>query len=513
VTTQVNHAAPAGAGSAGQLLATGDQRVLRTLADAERQRQRTAQQTAAADAETERQLRLAQGQLRLTEQRDEVADRRDERRRARREAQRWATRERRAARWATVRAALGSAVDYSRNNAPAVYSAAVYGLAVSGAVYGQLDAAHVHGLPWQVGLVGAIAIEGTGLSMALTAHQLRMKRERALAPRVLTWASTACAVAINYVGHAGYFGVHGDQMKAVGLGLLSLIGITVWEVRSAAKHRQVLREMGIIPEPPERYGWRRWVAAPTETWHAWRLDARTRVSPGAAVLIEQAAAEQTARAALAEREAIRVRARQLATRTARTAARKGAAGDALEALLRLAASEAPALALPAGGPASRAGEPTPALTGTKPAHPSVAGESTLTPPALPAPVDAEPAAAPVVVEPTRPALAVESAPVASGEPARTALALPAPAAVEPASRRRVAAATNGRRRVVTARTGARSVLPAAYEALCAELGRVPSGAELAERAGVSKAAANKWKAKTSTDTTSDDPTERGEQTS
>jgi hypothetical protein len=377
-----------------------------------------------------------------------------------------------------------TAVAYSRDNAPAVYSTAVYALAVAGAVYGQLDAARIHGLPWEIGLISAIAIEGTGLAMALTAHQLRLAKERAIIPRVLTWLSTAIAVGINFVGHAGLIGgVKGDPITAFGLGFLSLIGITVWEVRSAAKHRQVLRTAGVIPEPPERFGWRRWMAAPVETWHAWRLDARTRVSPGAAALIARTAADRTARAANRRRESIRVEARQMARKAARVAARKGATGDALEALMRLATLDSTALALPSAPLA----ESTQARESVSRPEPVSRVDSESTQAAPPVRESAQPAPAqPIPTQRSTQALAARE----SAQPDSSTPALPA--GREPVRRRTLAAHSDAMQLTVSAHAGEPDI-EAAFVALCRDLGREPSGSELAGRAGISKATANRWK--------------------
>ncbi|MGH8879323.1 MAG: hypothetical protein ACRD0P_18600, partial [Stackebrandtia sp.] len=62
-----------------------------------------------------------------------------------------------------------------------------------------------------------------------------------------------------------------------------------------AKHRDALRRLGMIPEPPERFGWRRWCRYPVETFRAWSLDIRTRVGTGAGALIAKVEADRSAR--------------------------------------------------------------------------------------------------------------------------------------------------------------------------------------------------------------------------
>ncbi|TDB80170.1 DUF2637 domain-containing protein [Micromonospora sp. KC721] len=341
-------------------LALQDRRIGRELAAAERERILAEQQIVRQDAEAERRLRMQEGKLQIAAQRDQVKADRAERRRQQREAEREARRARKQARRAELAAWTQRRVEYVRDNAASVYCGLVYGLAVSGAVYGQVDAARAHGLPTPVGVIAAIAIEGTGLAMALTAQQQRLRGERALAARSLIWVCTAAAVAINAIGHGA------EPVKAIGLSVLSAIGIIVYEVRSGAKHRKALRDLGMIPDPPERFGWRRWMTYPGQTFAAWRVDVRDRLSPGAKALIEQADARRAekrrrieARRAEQQRLAAAAEERQRqqkvvaevadrARQAAKEATKKGQAGPALAALVQLAhtGTPAPLLALP-----------------------------------------------------------------------------------------------------------------------------------------------------------------------
>ncbi|MGI5213894.1 DUF2637 domain-containing protein [Plantactinospora sp. CA-290183] len=335
-------------------LARTDRRVARELATAERTRLTGEQRIADEDAAVERRLREQEGRLRLDDQRDRQKADRAERRRKERENQREARRKRRQTRRQDTAAWYARRVEYVRANAASVYSGVIYGLAVAGAVYGQVDAARINGLPTPIGVVAAVAIEGTGLAMALTAQQQRLAGERALAARALIWICTAAAVAINAIGH------HTDPVKAVGLSFLSALGIIVYEVRSGAKHRPTLRDRGMLPPPPERFGWRRWLVAPRSTFTAWRLDVLDRLSPGAAALVARAEAARRERRRLAaverdreRREALAADVRKQARTAARKAARAGETGKALTLLLHLAqtGTSVPSLALP--GPARK----------------------------------------------------------------------------------------------------------------------------------------------------------------
>jgi hypothetical protein len=271
-----------------------------------------------ADLAADRALRTrrAEADLRRQEQADLRADR--DRRRADRRA-RSADRAKNRRDWVRAR------IEYARHNAPAVYSSVIYGLAVGGAVYGQVSAAtQTFDLPWWGGVMLAGAIEGTGLAMALTAQQQRMHGERALAARALTWAMTTAAVCINYFGHRAE-----NAEKAIVLALLSAIGIVVWEIRSGAKHRPVLREKGMIPQPQERFGWRRWVTAPSSTFAAWRVDVLNRVSPRGAELLNRAADLRAKRANARE-----LRRSAAATRRALTHATRRGDERVMEVLAR-----------------------------------------------------------------------------------------------------------------------------------------------------------------------------------
>lgn len=186
---------------------------------------------------------------------------------------------RRRARIARAAAAYTRVRDYVTGNMPGVYSTGIYAMALYVAVSGQLSMATERGWSPVFGVGMAAFLEGTALSMALTAHQLRLKGERALVPTAMTWVAAGFASAINFLAHRQ------DPILAVVLGASSLAAIIVWEVRSGAKHRDALRKLGLIPEPPERFGIRRWLRFPRSTFKAWSMDVRDRVSVGAAALL------------------------------------------------------------------------------------------------------------------------------------------------------------------------------------------------------------------------------------
>ena len=315
----------------------------------------------AGNARAERRIRAKEAEVELARKRTEAALAERQAKAAARDAEAARKSQRRAERRAARAARRGEAVarvaGYVRGNAPAVYSAGIYGMALYVAVSGQISVATSRGWPLVIGIGMAAFLEGTALSMALTAHQQRLKGERAVMPRVMTWVAAGFAAAINFGAHAD------DLVMAAVLGASSLAAIVVWEVRSGAKHRDALRRLGLIPDPPERFGWRRWVRFPRSTFAAWSLDVKSRVGAGAAGLLATVEADRAARAdakSTARREAKTARRvsreAKAAARVADRAARRDKAK--LDRSERKAAKPAkPAEAAPAAKPrrASRIG--------------------------------------------------------------------------------------------------------------------------------------------------------------
>lgn len=255
------------------------------------------------DAQSARRLRKREAEIELRRREAEIARTEREAKTAAKDARKArrveSRRSRRQARAARARSGLARIHAYIAGNAPAVYSAGIYGMALYVAVAGQIDMATERGWPLIIGIGMAAFLEGTALSMALTAHQLRLRGERALVPAVMTWIAAGFAALINLVGHKA------DPVMAVVLGASSLAAIIVWEVRSGAKHRDALRRMGLIPEPPERFGMRRWLRYPRSTFAAWSLDVRSRVGSGAAALLAEVEAIRDAKKLASAEEAAR----------------------------------------------------------------------------------------------------------------------------------------------------------------------------------------------------------------
>ncbi|MCM3884156.1 DUF2637 domain-containing protein [Frankia sp. R82] len=214
-----------------------------------------------ADADVDRDFRRAKLQLEIEQLQQAAADEREAKLAAAAKAEKadkWAGRK------AAVNGTLAAPVRYCRRSAAGAWSSIVYALAVGTAVYGQITIA-VDLLHWPTPAGVAVAgfVEGLALSMALTAHELRMRGERALAPRVLTWVAAGFAAAVNGYAHRD------DAVAAVLLAAASLAGITVWEIRTGARNRGELRALGIIAVPRPRLGLAYCVRFPVRAFWAW----------------------------------------------------------------------------------------------------------------------------------------------------------------------------------------------------------------------------------------------------
>jgi len=291
------------------------------------------------DADSARRLREREAEVELKRQeaklKREQATAKADAKSTRKAAAAKRRQDRRRARAERITKAVTRVQTFIAGNAPAVYSSGIYAMALYVAVAGQISMATERGWPLVVGIGMAVFLEGLALSMALTAHQLRLKGERALIPAAMTWVAAGFASAINVVAHRE------DPVMAAVLGASSLAAIIVWEVRSGAKHRDALRKLGLVPDPPERFGLRRWLRFPRSTFRAWSLDVRDRVSDGAAVLLArvETAVQDAAAASSAESAAAALAA---AVEAAETAARESGRARAAAAEAHRAASRADA---------------------------------------------------------------------------------------------------------------------------------------------------------------------------
>jgi hypothetical protein len=316
------------------------------LAQADETRAETARRDDAAAAE---RARLAE-ETRADIRRKDAADRDARAQRERADCR---------ARWKRRRAAVATVLGRIRGDADAAAAMTVYTAAVGTALYGQLTAAHDHGLPAPIAIAAAVALEGWALAAARTALRLRLEHgERAVLPRTAMAVAGAVVAAINVAGHwphvvtvDGVATQSGSRATAVILGLLSLGAITMWELRSGARHRPALRARGLLAEPLPWLGLRYWTRYPLRAW--WARSAsiaapsiRTRAAAIRAGELLRALRAQARVDARNARTAARHRAQvaQLAREAARDAAKKGAVQEALAQLRAFAAANALPLA-------------------------------------------------------------------------------------------------------------------------------------------------------------------------
>ncbi len=258
----------------------------------------------------------------------------------------------RRARWTGRRTAVTGAFRRLSTDADAVAAMTVYTAAVGVALYGQLTAAHGHGLPIAVAIPTSIALEGWGLAAARTALRLRLVHaERARREQVATVLAAFLVAALNVAGHwprtvveHGIATQHGSFITAAVYGSLSLGALGMWEMRSGARHRPALRARGLIAEPPPALGRAYWCRYPGRAW--WARSARiadpsirTRdaaIAAGAQLRASRTAAREAARLA---REGARRRA-EVAQRAWKLAERCAKGGDpaTLDALHEFAAA-------------------------------------------------------------------------------------------------------------------------------------------------------------------------------
>jgi hypothetical protein len=246
------------------------------------------QRARAVESDAEARIRAAEARLRVQE-RERAADRAE---REAGRAEQVAAREAKTEAAAVRRAQWAQYRDTTSSAAPATLSMLVYLAAVASAVFGQVSVAtgRYHWALWRALLLAGF-IELMALAMATTANRLRLRGENALAPRVLTWVFAGFAAGVNVWGHFS------DPLMAIGLGAASLGGITLWEIRSSARHRDALRAAGQLAQPLPSLGLRFWLSQPPVAVAAYRIGIRTRVSPAAEPLVERALAQREARVA------------------------------------------------------------------------------------------------------------------------------------------------------------------------------------------------------------------------
>lgn len=149
-------------------------------------------------------------------------------------------------------------------------------------------------------LLGALVFAASWeLTTAFTGwmyHQARQDGDQGTIFRIATWIFASAAGFMNYwhaaiddaknpagkdvkdaAGKAtksGLDAILDPTPKAVAFGVMSLVGIALWELYSSLVHRKHLRDKNLLPAPRPRFGVARWVRYPNITWTAWSLTIR-----------------------------------------------------------------------------------------------------------------------------------------------------------------------------------------------------------------------------------------------
>jgi hypothetical protein len=479
ITTQSGAATAAPEAPAAELLALAatDRRVARQLAAAERERAVEAQRIARDDATAARGLQVAEQRARMAREkhtaRQAEADKRRQDRQAQAEQRRQARAQRRAA-----------AVAWLLRIAPVVgrqvvlVGPIVFPMAV--AWVGQIGfATKVMDWVLPAAVCFAAAWELSTVYVARLAYEARAAGDRALLLRCGTWVLASGAATMNYWHAAPSWQPNG---VAVSYGVMSLLGITLWEAYAAVQHRKSERAEGRQRASRPRLGLAYWLRYPTLAWAAWSAaiaDPAIRTHAQAltaARLAADAKARAQARAEVAD----------LARTAARRAARRGQAGPALVALRLLAETGVPA-AVPAIA----------ATAAPVPASPAVPVPPTGTATPTPVPARRTGTAAPVPVRST--GTATRPVPATGTAAAGTAMVAtggtgtggalvvatgtgtarpPVPTAAGVRSRPLAAAGTAAGGEQGSAKAAARAYWEAEVAA-----GRMPTGPDLARAAG------------------------------
>ncbi|MFD4673720.1 hypothetical protein ACFWNN_28645 [Lentzea sp. NPDC058450] len=134
-------------------------------------------------------------------------------------------------------------------------AAAATGIECIGFVCGRL--AHVARQPVEVAGRPVTSTSLTGSEVTVT------RDDSAWVERLVMWLVVGYAAGSNWA-HSG------DPT----VGVLSIVGVAVWETRERRAHRQALAVAGRLPARRPRFGAVRWVRYPMWTWRAWSVTLR-----------------------------------------------------------------------------------------------------------------------------------------------------------------------------------------------------------------------------------------------
>lgn len=178
-------------------------------------------------------------------------------------------------------------------------------LAMVGAWWGQFQLFSLRlGWPAPLAAAAATGIECIGFVCGRLAHVARQavsvttadgrqveRDDSAWVERLVMWLVVGYAAGSNWA-HSG------DPT----VGVLSIVGVAVWETRERRAHRQALAAAGRLPMRRPRFGLVRWLRYPMWTWRAWSVTLRHGLTDAAEAL------------AVADREAAEHRDRKAANK-------------------------------------------------------------------------------------------------------------------------------------------------------------------------------------------------------
>lgn len=178
-------------------------------------------------------------------------------------------------------------------------------------------AVRVLGWPGPASVVFAGAWELTTAFAAWMYHQARREGDAGVLYRGASWVFAAAAGTMNYWHAAGPDWA--PNGAAVSYGVMSIVGIALWELYATLIHRQALRDRDMLPPARPRFGASRWLLYARITRRAMMIAVRDDLTTTSAAW-SAALAERGQRTARREARRKRRRADRAAKRTKRTKA-------------------------------------------------------------------------------------------------------------------------------------------------------------------------------------------------
>ncbi|GAB7043984.1 hypothetical protein JCM9533A_78350 [Catenuloplanes niger JCM 9533] len=232
-----------------------DTRTLRQVARAEQQR-------ITADADMDRRARESRLALELRQERRAAA----RRERLERVAERRTRAEQRRTRRRAVWRRMPRLAERALFVLPILFPMAV-------AWVGQIQfAMQVMGWPLAGAVVFAAGFELSTAYVARLDWRSRAAGDSGMLFRAATWAFAAGAAVMNY-WHAAGPGL-APTGEAVSYGLMSVTGVTLWELWSIYRHRTAMRAEGRLPATRPRFGAARWMWFGGMTYLSWLIALR-----------------------------------------------------------------------------------------------------------------------------------------------------------------------------------------------------------------------------------------------